>query len=67
MLPIALALRSSRFGAAWAALRGRPVAYRVAIEGGGLTLSNSTGAVIVGCMFTGLPTAVEVAPEEPAP
>ena len=60
IIPIALAFRSSRFGAAWAALRGRPVAYRVAVEGGGLTL-NSRGAVVVGCTFTYLPgPAVEV-------
>jgi hypothetical protein len=55
-----------RLTAAWRVLRGRPVAYKVSIEGGGLTISGGADhAIVAGCMFTWIPedrAALEVRP-----
>jgi hypothetical protein len=44
-----------RLTAAWRALRGHPVAYKVSTEGGGLTVHGADHAIVAGCVFTGIP------------
>jgi hypothetical protein len=56
LLPAAQARTPHRLIAAWRALRGRPVAYRVTVEGG-LTISGASHAIVADCMFHGIPQA----------
>lgn len=49
---LARAATDRRLGAAWRALRGHSVAYRVDTTGGGLVINGGTRALVADCTFT---------------